>query len=95
MLKEVLNKCKEKNLLVKQEEKIIEIGEFIVEKEKFVQWKSEKVFAKNELISMVKEPENYNKTKEASIIEEIKIFPLAHSTPIEAQQFLYQLQQKL
>jgi len=66
-----------------------------MEKEKFVQWKDEKVFAKNELISMVKEPEIKYKTKEASIIEEIKIFPLAHSTPIETQQFLYQLQQKL
>lgn len=102
VLTEVLNKCKEKNLSVKQEDlpagqtgKIIEIGNFSMENEKFVQWKDEKVFAKNELISMVKEPEIKYKTKEASIIEEIKIFPLAHSTPIETQQFLYQLQQKL
>jgi hypothetical protein len=83
-LSDILDLCKQKGFAVNKNEKIITI-ELKTKTEGYVKWKDEIEIAES----------NKVKKNEPTLIERIASFPLATKTPMEAQQFLYQLQMEI
>ena len=83
-LPNILDLCKQKGFTINKNDKLITI-ELKTKKEGYVKWKNEIAIADS----------NKVKKNDATIIERIKSFPLATKTPMEAQQFLYELQMEI
>jgi|AntAceMinimDraft_8_1070364.scaffolds.fasta_scaffold17580_2 hypothetical protein len=76
--------CQKKFPLIKTDEKIIEIKGFSGNGG-FEEWKTQ----------IITKGENDINLMENDILKQISNFPLASKTPIEAQQFLYNIQNKI
>jgi len=83
-LSNILDLCKQKGFAINKNEKIITI-ELKTKKEGYVKWKND-----IEIADSIKVKKN-----EPTLTERIASFPLATKTPMEAQQFLYQLQMEI
>lgn len=80
-LPNILDLCKQKGFAVNKNDKSITI-ELKTKKDGYVKWKNDIEIADNNKI----------KKNDGKLIERIVSFPLATKTPMEAQQFLYELQ---
>jgi len=83
-LNNILALCKQNGFVINKSNNLIKI-ELSTKKEGFVKWKNEIEIADS----------NKVKKNDETLIERIASFPLATKTPMEAQQFLYQLQMEI
>jgi len=80
----ILDSCKQKGLVVNTNDKLIKI-ELSTKEGGFDKWKDE----------IKVEDSNNSKNNDPSLKERIASFPLATKTPMDAQQFLYELQMEI
>jgi len=83
-LSNILDLCKQNGFAANQSNSLITI-ELSTKKEGFKKWKNEIEITDN----------NKVKNDDATFIKRIASFPLAVKTPMEAQQFLYELQMEI
>jgi len=78
--------CKEQSLQIKEDSKQIKItGLKSFTEREFINWKDE----------IIKQEKKASGLKENDILKQISDFPLASKTPIETQQFLYNIQKQI